>query len=159
EWLNIRCFTRQRDWTPPQARMMREAGRYHALRGTALLLLVLLLGWGGFEGYRWLRAQSLVESLVTAETGDVPALVGQLSAYRRWANPRLLRHLQTSPEDTKEHLHASLALAPVDEAQVAFLSQRLLRGGPAELLAIRTTLQPYQQALQERLWAVLQERT
>jgi formylglycine-generating enzyme required for sulfatase activity len=71
----------------------------------------------------------------------------------------LLRHLQTSPEDTKEHLHASLALAPVDEAQVAYLSQRLLRAGPAELLAIRTTLQPYQQALQEGLWAVLQERT
>jgi serine/threonine protein kinase/formylglycine-generating enzyme required for sulfatase activity len=159
EWLNIRCFTRKRDWTAPQRQMMRWAGRYHALRGTALLLLVLLLGWGGVEGYRWLRAQSLVESLVTAETGDVPSLVGQLSGYRRWANPRLLRHLQTSPEDTKEHLHASLALAPVDEAQVAYLSQRLLRAGPAELLAIRTTLQPYQQALQERLWALLQDRT
>jgi eukaryotic-like serine/threonine-protein kinase len=159
QWCSIRWLTQKKTWTPPQACMMRRAGRYHGLRGTALLLLVLLLGWGGVEGFRWLRAQSLVESLVTAETGDVPALVGQLNAYRRWANPRLLRHLHTSPEDTKEHLHASLALAPVDEAQVAYLSQRLLRASPAELLAIRTTLQPYQQALQEGLWAVLQERT
>jgi serine/threonine protein kinase len=39
EWANIRLFTRKQDWTPPQRKMMRKAGRFHAVRGAALLLL------------------------------------------------------------------------------------------------------------------------
>src|ERR1043165_3844328 len=37
EWANIRLLTRRPDWTQPQQRMMRKAGRYHAVRGLGLL--------------------------------------------------------------------------------------------------------------------------
>ena len=32
EWANIRLLTRRRDWTEPQRRMMKRAGRVHGLR-------------------------------------------------------------------------------------------------------------------------------
>ncbi len=59
EWANIRLLTRKKDWPPSQKRMMRKAGRYHGVRGVALLLGLLLLGWGGYEAYGWVRADKL----------------------------------------------------------------------------------------------------
>jgi formylglycine-generating enzyme required for sulfatase activity len=160
EWLNIRLFTRKKDWTGPQRRMMRQAGRRHGVRGLALVAVLLFVGWAGYEVHGRLRAQSLVESLVTAETADVPRLLGQLDGYRRWADPRLVRHLHDSPEDAKEHLHASLALlAAGDEGQAEYLYGRLLAAGPAELMVIRGILLPGREALRERLWAVLEDGT
>jgi formylglycine-generating enzyme required for sulfatase activity len=153
EWVNILLFTRKRDWTPTQRRMMRNAGRFHAVRGVALLVLLLVLGWIGFEVY----GRLLVESIVTAETADVPRLVEQLPPFRRWANARLLRHVQEAPEDSKEHIHASLALLGPDESQVEYLYRRLLTAGPAEVLVIRDVLLPGRGALRERLWGVLMD--
>jgi formylglycine-generating enzyme required for sulfatase activity len=160
EWANIRLFTRKRDWTSPQRRMMRQAGRHHGVWGLALLAVLLLLGWSAYEYHGRLRAQSLVESLVTAETGDVPRLLEQLDGYRRWAHPLLLRHLRDSPDDTKEHLRASLALlAAGDEGQAEYLYRRSLAAGPAELMVIRGILLPGREDLRERLWGVLEDGT
>jgi formylglycine-generating enzyme required for sulfatase activity len=154
EWLDIRLLTRTRDWTTPQQKMMRRAGRFHGLRAAALLVLLLLLGWGGYEGYGAVRA----EHLVTADTADVPRLIAQQPPYCGGANWLRRRHLQNSPEDSKEHLHASLALAPGDGSQVEYLSGRLLRARPAELPVIRDVLWPYRDGLKEKLWAVLEDR-
>ena len=48
-----------------------------------------------------------------------------------------------------------MALAPVSSNQVDYLFQRLLVARPAELLTIRTALDRHQDAVKERLWAVL----
>jgi len=82
----------------------------------SLVVVVSLISWGGIEGYGTLRASALVESLQKVGTSDVPAIVKQLSGYRRWADPQLVRAVQSS--DDREHLHASLALLPVDTSQV-----------------------------------------
>src|SRR5207247_3126563 len=42
EWLHIRLFSRKRDWTPSQHQMMRRAGRYHAVRGAVLAVMLLV---------------------------------------------------------------------------------------------------------------------
>jgi hypothetical protein len=154
EWANIRLLTRKQDWTAPQRKMMYRAGRLHALRAAALLLGLLLLGWGGYEGYGALRA----EHLVTADTADVSGLIAQLPPYSRWVNALLPRHLQNSPEESKEHLHASLALAPGDGSQVEYLHKRLLHAGPVELPVIRDALWPYRAGIDEQLWGVLEDR-
>jgi serine/threonine protein kinase/tetratricopeptide (TPR) repeat protein len=55
EWANIRLYTRNRDWTPPQRRMMRRAGSHHAVRGGLLALALVVLtfaGWWTFEARR-----------------------------------------------------------------------------------------------------------
>jgi formylglycine-generating enzyme required for sulfatase activity len=157
EWANIRLLTRKKDWTPPQRQMMRRARNYHAVVGAALLVGLLLVSGGSYAVYGWLRAEALVGSIVTAEAGDVPPLVKQLAEYRQWANPRLLQHLQGSREDSKEHLHASLALLPVDEGQVEYLYGRLLQAGPLELPVIRDALTCHRDAVAGRLWGVLED--
>ena len=155
EWANIRLLTKKREWTRPQHKMMKHAGRVHGLRALGLVILVCLLTWGGIEGYGSLRGSSLVESLRTASTTDVPAIVRQLTAYRRWANPRL-KTLVQSPDDTsREKLHASLALLPVDPSQLPFLEKRLLNATPAELPVIRDTLEPHRESLTPKLWSAL----
>jgi serine/threonine protein kinase len=155
EWASIRLLTRKKDWTPSEQRMMRKASRYHVVRGLSLLLVLSLLGWGGYEIHGRLRAESLVEAVVSAETGDVPPLVEQLPHYRRWADPLLLRHAQEAPDDSKErrkeHLHASLALLPVDGGQVEYLYGRLLDADPQDVAVIRDALRPHKEALVERL--------
>jgi tetratricopeptide (TPR) repeat protein len=59
EWLNIRLFTRKRDWTQPQRWMMRRATRYHAVRGLLLTLMLVLITLGSLIGLTalYLRAE------------------------------------------------------------------------------------------------------
>jgi eukaryotic-like serine/threonine-protein kinase len=99
EWANIRLLTKTRDWTDPQRRMMKRAGRMHGLRTLGLVMLVSLITWGAIEGYGTLRASALVESLRTANTTGVPALIEQLRSYRRWAGRPLLGLLASTAND------------------------------------------------------------
>jgi formylglycine-generating enzyme required for sulfatase activity len=157
EWINIRLFTRTRDWTAPQRQMMRKAGRYHAVRGLALIVALTLLVWGGWEAYGSVQAEKLVEAVVAAETADVPPLVQRLTSYRRWADARLVQHLQDSTDRPKEHLNISLALVPVDPGQVKYLYERLLDAEPHEVPIIREALRDHLGELTERLWKVVEQ--
>jgi hypothetical protein len=98
-----------------------------------LAVLIALGSWGGMEAYGHMRSAALVESLRTASTAEVPPLIQQISGYRRWANPRLLQLLEETENSSREHLHASLALLPVDATQVDTLYDRLINAAPAEL--------------------------
>jgi serine/threonine protein kinase len=86
QWLSIRLLTRKKDWTPPQRRLMHRADRYHALRSALIVLAVVLLALGGWWTHGALRARALVDTVLTAQTADVPAVVRDLGAYRRWAD-------------------------------------------------------------------------
>ncbi len=155
EWANIRFLTRKKNWTEPQRRMMKRAGQVHGLRALGLVTLVSLLTWGGIEGYGTLRASALVESLQKVDTPDVPAIIEQLSGYRRWADRRLVRALEST--DDREHLHASLALLPVDASQVDYLFNRLLKATPAELPVLRDALKARRSTLTPKLWSMLEQ--
>jgi formylglycine-generating enzyme required for sulfatase activity len=108
------------------------------------------------------EASQLVEGIVLAETKNVPQQVEKLEALqlRPWANPVLEKVIANSGGDSKERLHASLALLPVDDRQVEpvddrqveYLYSRLLDAGPAELEVIRDALHPFWERLVERLW-------
>jgi formylglycine-generating enzyme required for sulfatase activity len=156
EWANIRILTTNKEWTPPQRKMMKRAGRVHGLRALGLSALVALLTWGGIESYGTLRGSSLVESLKTADTADVPSLVRQLGGVRRWANPRLEALAKTADDGSREKLHASLALLLVDPSQVDFLFRRLLQAKSDQLPVLRDALKPHQAALVPRLWSALE---
>jgi formylglycine-generating enzyme required for sulfatase activity len=103
------------------------------------------------------RAAALVESLVTAETPEVPGLVEQLAGYRPWADPHLRRHVQDSPEDSKARLHARLALLPVDPGQVGPLADHLLDAAPHEVAVLRDALRPHAPDLLARLWDAVEQ--
>ena len=155
EWVQIRLLTKSRDWTEPERRMMSDAWRFYALRTLAALILLGLLTLGGVGSYGTLRATSLVDSLRTARTTDVPALVRQLDGYRHWANPRLNALVQSAGENSREKLNASLALLPVDPSHLLFLEKRLLSADPADVPVIRDALEPYRATLVPKLWTLL----
>ncbi len=155
EWANIRALTRPKDWTDPERRMMRRAGRYHGLRAFGLTVLLGLTTWAGIEVYGNLRAAGLVESLQAAGTTDVPAIIKGLSGYRRWADWRLRRMLVDPAASDRDCLHASLALLPVDPAQADYLGKRLLGVAPAELPVLRVALAPHRSRLTPMLWTEL----
>ena len=52
QWFTIRWWTRKKNRTPPQKKMMAKAGRYHAVRGLAVAMVLALVGWGGLRGPR-----------------------------------------------------------------------------------------------------------
>src|SRR5271157_5506442 len=157
EWSGIRLLTKKRDWTEPQQKMMRRAGRVHGLRTLALASLIALITWGGYEAYGSFQARALVDSLKTASTAEVPAIVKNLSGYYRWARRPLSDLLSSTEEQSSpHHLHASLALLPVDPGQVEYLYNRMLNVNPTELQVIREALSGHQWTLIERLWGVLE---
>ena len=138
--------------------MMHKAGWIYERRTFVALILLGLLVWGSIEGYGTLRASSLVESLRTASTTDVPALVRQLDGYRRWANPRLKTLLQKAADKSKEQLHARLALLPADAAQVNPLYDWMVETEVPEVATvIGKSLEPYSKSLKEDLWTAVEQ--
>jgi formylglycine-generating enzyme required for sulfatase activity len=85
------------------------------------------------------RADHLVQQLVSADIGKVDGIIDELAHCRRWADPKL-RALVAEPGPPKAKLHASLALLPVDPGQVAYLEEQLLEAGPDEALVIARRL-------------------
>jgi serine/threonine protein kinase/formylglycine-generating enzyme required for sulfatase activity len=166
EWAGIRLLTRPRDWTPCQRRMMHRAARFHAVRGALLVAVLAAAVVAGASAWGWVREQqrqdraaALVRALETAETADVPRLVEEIGPYRRWAEPLLRQAGAAAPDDSKEHLHAALALLPADGGQADYLAGRLLRASrPEEVLVVREALHGHRHDLAERYWAVLRDR-
>jgi serine/threonine protein kinase/formylglycine-generating enzyme required for sulfatase activity len=159
EWVSIRLLTRQRDWTPPQRRMMQRAARFHAVRG-ALLVAVLaaaaLAGWQVRQQRRQDRAAAMVRALETAETANVPKLVEEIGPYRPWANPLLAKAVADESVDSKARLHAALSLLPADHGQAEYLWDRLLDAkGPDEVRVIRKFLAAHAPPAAERFWRVV----
>ena len=166
QWLQIRWLTQKKNWTPPQRKMMRKAGRYHAVRGAGRRRAA-----GGGDGHWAWRSESrswssdkathaagLVQRLLDA---DIAAGAGhrrrdgRVSAVGRSAAARGVR--QGGDQDSRQKLHASLALLPVDATQVDYLYGRLLDAEPHEVPVIRDALAPHKDELLDKLWAVVEK--
>jgi serine/threonine protein kinase/formylglycine-generating enzyme required for sulfatase activity len=158
EWASIRLLTRPKDWTSPQQRMMRRAGRHHALRGALLGLGLALLTLAGWWTHGALRARSLADTLLTANTERVPDLIHDLGPYRRWADPLLRAKLAQPGLDEGPRLHVALALLPVDAGQADYLCQRLPAArGPEEVKVVRELLQAHAPDAAAKIWPVVED--
>lgn len=158
QWLQIRRWTAKKNWTPRERKLMGRASRYHAVRGLIVLVLLALLGWGTYETHGSLQAHALRDRLLDANTVEVPAIVRDLTSYRRWADPLLrdgLREAETKG-GVRKQLHTSLALLPVDPVQVDYLYGRLLAAEPQEVAVIRDFLDPHKAQLAPKLWGALE---
>ncbi|HEV3258389.1 MAG TPA: SUMF1/EgtB/PvdO family nonheme iron enzyme [Gemmataceae bacterium] len=162
EFLNIRALTRKKNRTTPQQKMMGKAARYHAVRGLALAVLLAAVTLAGLgirrqvvERNKATHAAGLVRGLLDADLAQVPGIIEEIEDYRLWADSLLRQEYVKAPEGSGRKLYASMALLPVDPAQVDYLYQRLLRAGPTELPVIRQALRGHRDALVGRLWKVL----
>jgi formylglycine-generating enzyme required for sulfatase activity len=157
EWARIRALTHRKDWTDPQRRMMRRAGRVHGLRAIGLAILIALGTWGGVDAYRHLHSADLVASLETADTSDVPRIIARMEPYRRWVNPLLVRMISETEPSGRAHLHARLALPPADPTQDDPLYDRLIAAAPADLRVLLDRLENHKAMLIPRLWPALEK--
>jgi formylglycine-generating enzyme required for sulfatase activity len=80
----------------------------------------------------------------------VEGILDELKDYRAWVDP-LLRQALAKPPESREHLHASLALLPGDPGQAAYLYGRLLQALPGEVPVISKALGG-DEGLRQRLW-------
>lgn len=154
EWGTIRALTDKKSWTGPQRKMMRKAGRYHAVRGVVVAVMLAVVGLAGWEGFGRLQAHHLRDRLLVSTTADAPAVVKQMGPYRHWVDPLLVDAYQEAKADmdARKQLHASLALLPVDPGQLEYLYGRLLKAEPQEVVVIREALQAHQHDVTQRLW-------
>lgn len=164
EWAGITLLTSRAAWSEPQRKMMRIATRRHLRSALLIVLAFMLLSAGGTLIRHRINEQSnarysaaLVERLVDAQTSQVPGVVAELAAYRTWADPLLRERLHASPVNSRQRLHASLALLPVDSSQVGFLYEQLLAADPQDVGVLRTSLAPHRQVLCDRLWTVAEQ--
>jgi formylglycine-generating enzyme required for sulfatase activity len=162
QWAQIRWRTHKASWTPQQRRMMSTAGRCHALRGLAAAVFLAALTLAGLgvrdhfaEQKQATHAAGLVQRLLDAEPAGVPDVINAMEGYRRWTDPLLRQEGEEAADLSRQRLHASLGLLPVDESQVDYLCRRLLDADPQHLAVIRNALRPHQEALAGRLWEVL----
>src|SRR5262249_35666061 len=67
----------------------------------------------------------------------------------------LKSELEKASAGSRQKLHASLALLPVDATQVDYLFNHLIQATPNELPVLRDALQPHRSTLTPKLWTVL----
>ena len=164
QWASICLQTQKKNWTDFQRKMMKKAGRYHALRGLAAALVLVALTATGLtirsqviEHGNANHAASLVQRLLDANIAQVPGVIADMEGYRSWTDPLLEEQYQQAVDNSSQRLHASLALLPVDSEQLDYLQGRLLDAEPQEVPVIRDALVPYTDSLTEKLWAVIQQ--
>ena len=164
QWFNIQWCTHKTNWTAPQRKMMRKATRYHVARGMALGLLLAvatIFGWVIREQvvaqHNATHAAGLVQRVLVADIAHVPGVVDAMIKYRKWTDALLRQEYGRAAMNSRQKLHASLALLPVDATQVDYLCGRLLDAGPHEVPVIRDALAPHKDSLLDKLWAVVEK--
>ena len=161
EWANMGLLTSKKGWTDPQRKMMQRAGRVHGIRGITLATVFILLGCGGYELNGRLRAQMLRDKLLGSPLSDAPSIVAELKPYRKWID-RLLRQAYAEAQaagDSQKQLSAALALLPVDDTQLPYLKDRLLRADAQDVSVLRQCLSAHKDALVAECWRVLEKPT
>ena len=161
--LQIKALTARKNWTPPQRNMMAKALRFHATcaAGLAMFLMAVTMSglaiWGRVTEQRSAtHASGLVQSLLNAEIAQVPEIIRKMSAYREWTDPQLREENSRAGLQSREKLHTSLALLPVDAGQVNYLQGRLLEAEPREVAVLVDALDAHKDGILGRFWQVVQ---
>lgn len=156
---NIRLLADKKTWTPSQRRMMKQAARVHGLRFAAigvLTAMIVLVGVAirrsGIHATNQTRAETLVESLLTAEIAQVPAIVSELEKLSDWTQPLLAKEMAKTGDSTSAKLHLALAMLPIDGGQVRYLAAQLPRCSLDQFPVVRDALRPHQDQITQPLW-------
>ena len=159
QWLKIVWWSEKKNWTAPQRAMMAVAGRHHLKRGMVSGLLLSVASISVMAVIRKIddqqnltKAEGLVQSVMHANTSQVPAILDKLAPFKKWAVPLLGQSLNAGPKNPRQELNLRLALLQHSPSQMEAVLDRLLDASPQDVDAIRAALAPYGPILSERLW-------
>lgn len=164
EWGKIRGLTKRWQWSQPQRKMMESATRFHGLRLSILLALVVATSLTAMhlldratESRNRERAAGFVTVLINANVDQVPGILDDLQDYRQWVEPKLIEILPKFDQDSDQRLNLSLALLPSDSTQIDYLTERLLNADPEQVDTIRSLLVAHKHTLAPILWRVAKQ--
>jgi serine/threonine protein kinase/formylglycine-generating enzyme required for sulfatase activity len=161
EHVRIRLLTDGKKWTSPQRKMMEQSLRFDGARAGIAATILIALAVSGFVVFRASENQhradsaaSLVRQLTIADTAAVPAIVNELDAYRRWADPLLREEDAQTPPGSAKKVNLALGLLPVDQSKIVELRDDLLSVPPSQFAVVRDALEPFKSDVTEPLWNV-----
>jgi hypothetical protein len=126
---------------PPRPDLLERIGRYRVEKilgedvfsrgysGHDVLLLLLLVGWGGYQGSRPMPPEKLVQSLVSAETASVPHRVEQVPPGIPFAE-RVEAILVPKGSTVKVQMHSRKAIKTISNTNEKVLRIRTVTSGP-----------------------------
>ncbi len=173
EWANIRLLTKKKEWTAPQLKMMKRAGRVHVVRAsTRATLMILPLALATLFGVLWvewvirpaLDKEGLNTVLVSPLTG-VPRTFDSLIGYRGKSVEPLLRQAYSEAKksgDSRKQLNAAVALSrllPLDDQYIPYLKDRLLTAEAQNISVLRMALASRKDAIVPDFWYKLEKPT
>ena len=175
EYLSIRLFTESRRWSTQERKLIRSAGRHHAVRKVGLMVFLIAIAiatWQFFDSVQARqvqveeklheqaainRAVTLVQQLRDADTESVPEIVSELEPWRPWADAVITEGFQQAAEGSAQKLHLALALMATDQAGVGYLIESLPTLEGVQLDVARRALLPYKELVCQTLWRNLED--
>jgi formylglycine-generating enzyme required for sulfatase activity/serine/threonine protein kinase len=119
EVLTIWLFTRRRNWTESQQRMMRRATVVHCRKALVLVLIVATMAVSADRGIRWNRASQVdvrIDAVLNALPDALPNAVARLRPFQQEVIGELRGKLEVGQLDATRRLHVLCALAELGEA-------------------------------------------
>ena len=157
EWLGIRFHSTPSSWSDVERKMMRAAGRRHALRTALAIAALLLVIVGGISFQRYSSVRSTVQQLQTAQTSQLPPILDRLRESRFYAPRQLRQQLSTSESGSRQELVNRLALLSHDESQRDYLVERSLDEDFPMVLLLRDELNDRAEELADEYEQVLSQ--
>ncbi len=143
EDLNIRLFTRKKNWTQPQRQMMRQAALVHGVRGGIMAAVICLAITGVTnlvaENNRQ-RAETLVEAVMTAPPEAVSYAIDNLKTLEAVAVPVLKNRFAETERDRTQRLHAAFALAELGHHEQDYITDSIEWAASSECPNVVTAL-------------------
>jgi hypothetical protein len=161
EWLQILFWTRRRDWTAPERKMMRAATRRYltSLGAVGVVVLALVLGAVAVRGHvdeqrKAAHASALIAQLNVADIRNVEKVIALFDDYRRWVDPTLTAIVADPRQTPQMRQLARLALLPTDSRHATAIVDEatFLDAEPGEIAVLCRLLHPYRAALLPGLW-------
>jgi formylglycine-generating enzyme required for sulfatase activity len=147
EDLNIRLFTRPKNWNQAQRKMMRQAGIMHSLRCGLVAILLASVTTAAITVRNNLvaendrkRAESLVEVALAAPAEGLPYSIENLKPLQAFVVPLLKARFAEAERDRTQRLHSALALAQFGHQEQDYLIDSIAWAGSSEWPNIVTAL-------------------
>ena len=162
EWLRILFWTRRRNRSELEQRMVLAATKQHGrnlgiagLLGITVVCAILFIRRFRERQHRHDLAIAWVDALCAADVSEVPAMLREFDEFHANAFPILRKHVRDENAEPRTRLNASLALLRKDPSQETYVLERALRAAPDELHLISDTFSSTSINPSSALWKVV----